>query len=200
MAIEQPLAQFTDRHTLVYERHYPHEIELVFEAVSTGEHLDQWLLPESRVERFEGGACAFGWGSPADDPAATRGTVTVFDPPKTIHYAFVGDTAVKGDASFMRFDLSPDGDGTRLLLTLHFLPAPDEQPMDYPGGDLPVPGTAWRPGFVGGYHDFLDDLFTFLRGELDADAKMAAIMQGDHPDAELTDAYREHIRANCPPE
>jgi uncharacterized protein YndB with AHSA1/START domain len=201
VSVDQPLAQFTDRHTLVYERVYPHDIETVFEAVSTGEHLDEWLLPESRVERFEGGKCAFGWGSPADDPAATRGVVTVFDPPKAVQYTFEGDTAVKADSSFMRFDLSPEGDGTRLLFTLHFLPAPNEESMNYPGGDLPCPGTAWRPGFVGGYHEFLDDLRTWLAGDLDAEAKMHALTSGEgHDPTELIEAYREHIRAHCPAE
>ena len=200
MAIDQPLAQFSDRHTLVYERHYPHAIELVFEAVSTGEHLDAWMLPESRVERHEGGKCAFGWGSPADDPAATRGTVTLFDPPKAVQYTFDNDSGVRGANSFMRFDLSPDGDGTRLVFTLHFVPAPDEVDQPYPGGDLPAPGTAWRPGFLAGYHEFLDDLVTFLAGNLDAVAKMDALMSGAHDNAALVDAYRELIRAHCPPE
>ena len=192
MGVDQPLAQFTDRHTLVYERVYPHDIATVFEAVSTGEHLDAWMAPECRVERVEGGACAFGWGSPADDPMASRGTVTVFDPPHTVQYSFVGETAYKGDASFMRFDLSPAGDGTRLLFTLHFLPAPDEAPMDYPGGDLPVPGTAWRPGFCAGYHAMLDNLTAFLAGTLADGAP------GD--EARWIEAYRAHISAHCPAE
>ncbi|HVT78181.1 MAG TPA: SRPBCC domain-containing protein [Acidimicrobiales bacterium] len=200
MPVDQPLAEFADRHTLVWERHYPHPIELVFDAVSTGEHLDAWMLPESRVERFEGGACAFGWGSPADDPAATRGTVSVFDPPTAVQYTFDGASTHKADASFMRFDLSSEGDGTRLVFTLHFLPAPDEQPMDYPGGDLPAPGTAWRPGFCAGYHEFLDDLTTFLAGALDATAKMDELMSGAHDNAVLIDAYRAHIAARCPAE
>jgi uncharacterized protein YndB with AHSA1/START domain len=197
---EQALAQFLDRHTLVYERRYPHDIELVFEAVSTGEHLDEWMLPESQVERFEGGKCAFGWGGPADAEGATHGTVSVFDPPKAVQYTFATASNVKGSNSYMRFDLEPEGDGTLLRFTLHFLPAPDEHADDWSGGDLPAPGTAWKPGFVAGYHDFLDDLFTWLRGELDAKAKMDAIMSGDHHEGDLIVRYREHIRANCPPE
>jgi uncharacterized protein YndB with AHSA1/START domain len=199
---DEALAQFTDRHTLVYERRYPHDIELVFEAVSTGEHLDEWLLPESRVERREGGACAFGWGSPADDPAASRGIVTVFDPPKTIQYSFDEGSGVKDGGSYMRFDLEPDGDGTLLYFTLHYLPAPDATDDPYPGGDLPAPGTAWRPGFCAGYHKFLDDLRVWLAGDLDATAKMESLMSGqqDPDEARFVEAYRAQIRANCPPE
>ncbi len=41
---------FTDRYTRHYHRHYAHPIELVWEAVSTSEHLDGWLLATTRVE------------------------------------------------------------------------------------------------------------------------------------------------------
>jgi uncharacterized protein YndB with AHSA1/START domain len=194
--VDQPLAQFTDRNTMVYERHYPHDIELVFEAVSTGEHLDVWMLPESRVERREGGACAFGWGSSADDPMASKGVVTIYDPPKVVEYTFE-------DQSYMRFDLAPDGEGTRLLFTLHFVPEPGAEDHPYPGGDLPAPGTAWRPGFLSGYHGMLDDLREYLAGTYDAEIKARAVAEGHDagPDFErFTDLYREHIRAHCPSE
>src|SRR3954469_518740 len=118
MTTEQQLARFVDRLTMVYERRYAHPIERVWDAVSTGEHLDVWMLPESRVERRLGGACVFGWGSSADEPAASRGTVTVFDPPTAIQYTF------DDDASFMRFDLEPIAPAaTALHFTLHFLPS-----------------------------------------------------------------------------
>lgn len=200
--LDSPLAVFRDRNTLVYEREYPHPIERVWEAVSTGEHLDVWMLPESRVERRLGGSCAFGWGSPADDPAATRGTITVWTPPTAVQYSFDGSSAIKGDESFMRFDLAPVGESsTRLLFTLHFLPAPDEADQEWPGGDLPAPGTAWRPGFCAGYHGMLDELAPFLRGEWTADDRAASLAAGgDGPDdARLIERYRAQIRDTCPP-
>src|SRR5438093_7474939 len=58
VVVDQPLARFVDRDTLVYDRWYPHDINLVFEAISTGEHLDVWMLPEPRVERCLGGQCS----------------------------------------------------------------------------------------------------------------------------------------------
>jgi uncharacterized protein YndB with AHSA1/START domain len=192
---EKTLARFTDRHTLVYDRTYPHEIDLVWEAVSTGEHLDVWMLPESRVERRLGGACAFGWGGPADVPEATTGTITVFDPPTAIQYTFSD-----GD-SFMRFDLEPAGNGTRLLFTLHFLPSGQEADQDDPGGDLPAgPDTAWRPGFVAGYHEMLDDLTLFLKGEWTAEDRAANLALHENELHQRTIArYRDHIRTTCPP-
>lgn len=192
MATDQQLARFTDRHTMVYDRIYPHPIERVWEAVSTGQHLDVWMLPESRVERRLGGACAFGWGGPADDPNASKGKVTAFEPPTAIQYTFA-------DGSFMRFDLAGHGAGdeTRLLFTLHFLPG-DPSPEDaYPGADKPAgPDTAWRPGFVAGYHGMLDDLAPFLRGEFTAADRAAHLAEGD--DMDLIAVYREHIARQCP--
>ena len=81
-----PLATFTDRRTLHYDRRYPHPIDLVWEAVSTPAHLDVWLLPVCEVERRAGGRCSFTWGGPADEGGSDVGTVTVFDPPNAIEY------------------------------------------------------------------------------------------------------------------
>ena len=195
---EQPLATFVDRLTMVYERRYPHEIGLVWEAVSTAEHLDVWMLPESRVERRLGGACAFGWGSAADEPGASKGTITVFDPPHTIEYTF------EDGWSHMRFDLEPAHDGTLLHFTLRFAPPPEDAPEQEPwtGGDLPAgPGTPWRPGFVAGYHEFLDDLGKYLAGEWNA-ADRAAHLSGDpiheRRHEQWVGFYRDHIRDKCP--
>jgi len=77
-----PLAVFTDRYTRHYHRHYAHPIELVWEAVSTSEHLDGWLLATTRVEhpllhtrrgdRAFGRIPRFGSAGGARHPAADR--------------------------------------------------------------------------------------------------------------------------------
>jgi uncharacterized protein YndB with AHSA1/START domain len=192
---EKALAQFVDRHTMVYERVYPHEIALVFEAVSTAEHLDVWLLPESRVERRLGGSYAFGWGGSCDVPEATRGTLTVYDPPTAIQY-----TTPEG--SFMRFDLDAEGDTTRMRFTLHYLPNVDNKVEEYPGGDLPAGlDTAWRPGFLAGFHEMVDRLDGFLRDEWTAEDLQADLqrhMEGSGHDDELIAAYRAYVASSCP--
>ena len=198
MPIDSPLAVFTDRFTLHYDRHYTHSIELVWEAVSTSEHLDVWLLPVSRVERREGGACSFSWGEPPDHPNTTVGEVTVFDPPKSIQY-----TTKDG---FMRFDLEPDGEGTMLRFTHSFRPGALTEPAaDYPGSDQPAgPDAPWRPGFVAGFHQMLDELDLYLSGKWTA-ADRARDLEGmragrPHPEhLRLIDVYRDHIRGHCPP-
>lgn len=198
MLDEKTLARFIDRHTMVYDRVYPHDIDLVWEAVSTGEHLDVWMLPESRVERRLGGACAFGWGGSADDPAASRGEVTVFEPPKVIQYSFDG-------GSYMRFDLNAVDESTMLRFTLHFLPADGDSDRDELHDDLPAGrGTAWRPGFLAGYHEMLDNLSPYLLGDwtaADTAADIAGHLSGEWSEGwlELSNVYRDHIRDHCPP-
>ena len=191
---QQPLAQFVDRATMRYERRYPHPVERVFDAVSTAEHLEAWMLPVTRVERRVGGRCSFTWGSPEEDFAQV-GEVTEFDPPSAITYTFAEP------AGSMRFLLTPDGDGTLLHFTLHW-PVPHDKPLepeDYPGGDLPAgPGTAWRPGFLAGYHDFLDDLVLFLDGRWTKDDRLAFLAGDPMPEEELIARYREHVGTNCP--
>jgi len=198
---QQSLAQFVDRWTMRYERRYPHPIDLVWEAVSTGEHLDVWMLPVSRVERRVGGRCSFTWGSP-EEAGMQVGEVTEFDPPRAITYSFAEP------AGSMRFALSPEGDGTLLRFTLHWPVPPGArlEPEEYPGGDLPAgPSTPWRPGFLAGYHEFLDDLAGYLDGRFTVDDRAANLAQqlAGTPSAaflSMVDRYREHVAAHCPPE
>ena len=194
---ELRLARFVDRHTLVYDREYEHPIDRVWEAVSTAEHLDAWMLPETRVERRLGGTCGFGWGGPAD--ALPPATVTVWEPPVAVQYTH-------GDGSFMRFDLEALGDTTTALhFTLHFLAGPDNAPVeDDPGGDLPGGrDTAWRPGFLVGYHHQLDQLDPHLRGEWTLadnlrELERFAAEGWDADDLALMEVYRRHVVDTIP--
>jgi hypothetical protein len=195
---EQGLATFVDRHTMVYERRYAHPIERVWEAVTTAEHMDAWMLPTCRVERRLGGVCGFGWGGPIDE--SNLDTITVWEPPTAVEY-----TSSDG-VSYMRFDLEGDEQSTRLLFTLHFLPAPDIAPIEGdPGGDLPGgPGTAWRPGFLVGFHHMVDLLDDFLRGEwtlVDNEQWLARFMAegADADDLALQAVYRQHVIDTIPP-
>jgi len=191
------LATFVDRNTMVYERVYAHPIERVFEAVSTGSSLDAWMLPTSRVERRLGGACSFTWGQPPDAEGATTGVISVWEPPTTVEYQH-------DDGSWMRFDLEPEGSSTRLRFTLHFLPDPSATDDDFAGGDYPVPGTAWQPGFLAGFHEMVDQLGAYLDGTWTLESNEADLADffANGPDAEhlrLIDEYRAHVLATCPP-
>ena len=74
------LATFDDALTMRHTRVFPHPIELVWEAVSQGEHLETWLLPVSRVDSRLGGDFLFTWGSPEGTEGQTPGTIDEFDP------------------------------------------------------------------------------------------------------------------------
>ena len=200
--IDQPLAQFVDRHTMTYERRYPHPIDRVWDAVSTGEHLSVWLLPVCRVERRAGGRATFTWGGPEEDGVEVY-EVRDFEPPRLITFA------ADGLPSWMRFELSPDGDDSTVLrFTLHWpIPADaNQQDAPFPGGDLPAGGdTEWRPAHLSGFHGMLDNLAGFLDGtwsEASMDAMIAQLTSGNPPPADhlaLMEAYRVHIREHCPP-
>ena len=66
---------------------------------------------------------------------------------------------------YFQYELSEAEGGTRMRFVQHF-PSDGvykEDPDDL-GGDLPVPGTPWAPGFVGGWHEFWDALGDHLDG------------------------------------
>ena len=171
MADRSPVARFLDPWTLVYERTYPHPIERVFEAVSTGEHLDAWFIPTCTVERRIGGACSFSWGGPPGS-GGEPGTVTRFEPPHLIRYT-LGHGA-QGE-QYLQFELETTADGTRLRFTQAF-PQGSENP--------------WRAGFAEGFHLSLGTLGKFLAGlytRADKDAALAYLK--DHPWGNADDTY-----------
>lgn len=213
MNATENLATFDDKDTMRYERTYPHPIERVWEAVTTTEHLEAWLLPASQVERRLGGRCAFSWGSPVGE--AVEDTVTIFDPPLVVRYG-------SGETGFIEFDLEElDANTTRLTFIHHIAPGQGLEPSDWPGGDQPGgPDSPWKPGFVAGFHGFLDQLGLYLDGEWTRERAQPAIDEvynGKHiSDAwekdptsrspanqeashgHLIEVYREHIRVNQP--
>ena len=199
------LATFDDALTMRHTRVFPHPIELVWEAVSQGEHLETWLLPVSRVDPRLGGEFLFTWGSPEGTEGQSTGTIDEFDPPRAIRYR-------EGDG-YLKFELEPVDGGTRLHFIQHFAPGAGLTPADYPGSDQPAgPTSPWRPGFCAGFHNFLDALGEFLAGKLTIEQQRSFIeavhsgdFTGDFPphasrerEAELTDFYRAHIAQNCP--
>ena len=201
----EDLAQFDDSLTLRYTRVFPHPIDLVWEAVTNEEHVETWLLPVTRIERKLGGKFSFSWGSPEGTEGSSAGTIDVFDPPNTIRFT-------EADGSYLAFELSQQGDGTRLDFVQHFAPGSSLGDQEWPGGDQPCgPESPWRPGFMAGFHQFLDVLGDFLDGtwtRAQAQSFIDAAHNGEtltsvpheQPDrqAELIERYRAHARETCP--
>jgi uncharacterized protein YndB with AHSA1/START domain len=155
------LARFVDRFTMEYVRVYPHPIERVWRAIVEPEEFGVWFIP-GRLDPRVGGRYWFG-----DD--GFQGAVQAIEPPRLLR---LGDDK---DGQFFQYELTGVDGGTRLRFVHHIPPSGDWAPISDPatggetswdvGGDLPGgPGTPWRPGFVGGFHDLFDRLMDFLEG------------------------------------
>lgn len=189
------LATFDHRYAMRHVRTYPHPIERVFQAVSTAAELDIWALPFCEVDARLGGAWSMTFGNARGEGAVT-GTIIAFDPPRLIDYGG------------MRFELEPVQGGTRLTFIHSFAPTfvhPDGAGEGTSGGDSPAPGTPWRPGFVAGWHEMMDDLGDHLFGRARPqhmiDGKHAAYhgVKDPHHEA-LVVVYRAVIRDTIPPQ
>jgi uncharacterized protein YndB with AHSA1/START domain len=154
---EAELARFIDRFTVEYVRTYPHPIERVWRAITDPKELGRWFIHGSTLELAVGGAYRF----EGDEFA---GKVRALDPPRFIRFGGADDA----DPGFFQYELSEaPGGGTRMRFIQHFDPAGAYAPVEGDlGGDLPVPGTPWMPGFVGGWHEFWDALGDYLDGVL----------------------------------
>jgi uncharacterized protein YndB with AHSA1/START domain len=152
---EAELARFIDRWTIEYVRTYPHPIERVWRAITDPDQFRAWFIP-GHLEPKVGGAYRFG-----DEHFSGR--VAAIQPPTFIRFASQFGPDAGG---YFQYELAEVDGGTRMRFVQHFPPsgAYAETPDDL-GGDLPGgPGTPWKPGFVGGWHEFWDALGDYLDG------------------------------------
>jgi uncharacterized protein YndB with AHSA1/START domain len=204
------LGTFVDRYTMRFERFYPHPVERVWEALTSAEALDAWMMPINHVDARAGGPFSFSFGGPDDaqpeiDPESTdfrtsfHGKIGDFRENEVVDYLF-------DNGSGMRFVLEAVQGGTKLAFIHSFTPADAFEAFpDDPGGDLPGgPDTPWRPGFQAGFHICLDNLATWLEtGHPTAAETMEGIRrgeQGDHDERwlELCVVYRNHTKEMIP--
>jgi uncharacterized protein YndB with AHSA1/START domain len=213
---EAELARFIDRNTVEYIRVYPHPIERVWRAIIDPEEFGVWFI-RGRLDPRVGGAYWFG-----DD--GFQGVVGQIEPPRLLRL----DDANQGTR--FRYELEEVAGGTRMRFVHHIPPGgPYAEFLDDLGGDLPGGlDTPWRPGFVGGFHEFWDALADHLDGapmgsrlpatEFGAlstawtrkmeragvftakQATRAAVSLRRHERwNELNKIYREHIKRTLPP-
>lgn len=178
------LPRFIDRWTIEYVHTYPHPVERVWRAITDPKEFGVWFIP-GKLDARVGGAYEFETG---DD--GFKGAVLAIDPPH--HIRFGGPTHEKG---WFEYELTPVNGGTHMRFVQHFPPEGTYTPTAQDaGGDLPVPGTPWKPGFVGGWHEFWDALGDFMGGTpLDEPNRQARWR-------DLNVFYRAFIREHCPPE
>lgn len=134
-----------DRAMLVFERRLPYPVETVWAAITDPQQRSRWMGPTT-IEPREGGRIEIVPDGPPVPPEHKRitGRIRVWDPPRVFehewHQSIVEDSVV-------RYELSPDGDGTLLRFTHRGLSAPNAE------------------GFHPGTHAFLDRLETLLADE-----------------------------------
>ena len=125
--------------TVRFVRHLSHPVDKVWRAITQPEHLAAWFPQEVTFDGpiAAGTTVRFTFGDGAHD--AFTGTIEVVDAPRLLVYTWGTDR--------LRFELEPDGDGTRLTFSDEF----DEV------------GKAARD--TAGWHVCLDGLTRSLDGE-----------------------------------
>jgi uncharacterized protein YndB with AHSA1/START domain len=125
---------------LRFERHLGHPIEAVWAALTDSTELPKWFAPADIELRVGGRAnIRFEGGNDTVD-----GRVIAVDPPRLLEYGWFENGRDRGS---VRWELTPEQGGTRLLL-LHTFPLAEPETLD----------------FAGGWHDLLDSLEAMLSG------------------------------------
>jgi uncharacterized protein YndB with AHSA1/START domain len=94
--------------------------EVVFEVVSSPEHLQGWWPDEARYEAVPGSSGEIVFGQDASDRNVVPFTVLEVLPPRTFTFRWTqprGESAEVGNSLLVTFALSPSGEGTLLKMT-----------------------------------------------------------------------------------
>lgn len=139
-----------------FERHYPRPVETVWSALTEPERLADWM-GVANVEPRVGGR----FDLMVDGPHPATGRVRVWDPPRVLEFSWSNTHAPE---SVIRYELTRDGGGTRLVFT--------HQGMPYASSALMLPG----------WHDFLGRLGNLLEDTPQQDAPSFRKMQAIYID------------------
>jgi uncharacterized protein YndB with AHSA1/START domain len=106
-----------------FERRLAHSPERVWRAVTEAEELAKWFpaRPEIAGERQVGAELTFTYPDNVEPPES--GEIVELDEPRLFAFTW-RPGAEGGEPQLLRFELEPDGKGTRLVFT-HELPRPD---------------------------------------------------------------------------
>ena len=112
-----------DRAVLVFERRLAHPPEAVWAALTEPVHRDRWM-GKSAVDGRAGGTIETVASGPALPPDVKRmtGRILVWDPPHVFEHEWNQAIVEPG---VVRYELTPDGDGTLLTFTHRGLGIPN---------------------------------------------------------------------------
>ena len=103
------------------EIHIDASPEIVFEVVTSPEHIREWWGgAETNVAPHEGLVSEIAWGKDSSDPHIEYLTVVDVDAPRLFSFRWVAggaDVAAPGNSLLVTFELTPDGSGTLLRMT-----------------------------------------------------------------------------------
>ena len=94
--------------------------EVVFEVVSSPDHLKEWWPDDARYEPVPGATGEIVFGDPDGDGTVVAFTVVDARPPHTFSFRWThpaGDEAREGNSLLVTFDLTPSRGGTLLRMT-----------------------------------------------------------------------------------
>jgi uncharacterized protein YndB with AHSA1/START domain len=106
--------------TIEREIHIDATPEVVFEVVSSPEHLQEWWADEADLASATPGATGeLAWGDKENPRSHVEGfTVVEADRPRRFAFRWIYDEApAAGTSLLVTFDLVPSGNGTKLRLT-----------------------------------------------------------------------------------
>jgi uncharacterized protein YndB with AHSA1/START domain len=134
--------EHADGYQLRFERQLRHPVENVWAALTSPAQLAQWFAP-GEIELTLGGRVYLAF---TDGDSVIDGRVTAIAPPRLLEFTW---TDKGDDLGFVRWELSADGGGTRLVLT-HSIPGE--------AGEFGLPALA-------GWHTLLEQLEALLDGQ-----------------------------------
>jgi uncharacterized protein YndB with AHSA1/START domain len=134
-----------DQAMLTFERRLPYPVEAVWSAITDPGQRSQWL-GATTIDAREGGIIEMipnGPGLPPERKKMT-GRIRVWDPPRVFEHEW--NQPILAETGSVRYELTPDGDGTLLRFTHRGLTVRDGR------------------GFLPGTHAFLDRMEAYLAG------------------------------------
>jgi uncharacterized protein YndB with AHSA1/START domain len=129
--------------------------EVVFEVVSSPDHVRHWWPDDARYEPAPGSAGEITFGDPGAGGQVAAFTVVDVRPPHTFSFRWThpsGSVAVAGNSLLVTFELTPSGDGTLLRFT--------ETGFREMGWEAAVLEETYRD-HVNGWNHFLPRLVTY---------------------------------------
>jgi uncharacterized protein YndB with AHSA1/START domain len=94
--------------------------EVVFEVVSSPDHLQQWWPDEAHYEPVTGSTGEIAFGEQGADQTVVAFTVVDAQPPKLFSFRWthpLGEPAVVGNSLLVTFEVTPSGGGSMLKMT-----------------------------------------------------------------------------------